>query len=255
MSASMQAPWRWAAAGAVGGLLIGITLFAPASWLAAGIRAASAGHIQINHSRGTVWSGEGELVLTGGAGSAQAVALPGLVRWKLRPAWSGFQIAVASDCCTPQPLQIEAQWSGAVQIQNGQSHWPASLLTGLGTPWNTVAPQGQLHLRTQDVRVVWNQGAKLQGQIQVDALNIASRLSTLPTMGSYRVTVQGGDAVKLQLNILQGALQLNGQGEWIANRLRFQGEATAAPDALDSLSNLLNIIGRRDGARAVITVG
>ena len=255
MSAPIATPWRWAAVGAVGGLLVGVTVFAPANWLAAGIAAASAGHVQIHHSRGTVWAGEGELVLTGGAGSAQAVALPGLVRWNLRPAWSGFQIALASDCCTPQPLQIEAQWRGAVQIQNGQSQFPAGLLTGLGTPWNTVAPQGQLHLRTQDVRVVWNQGAKLQGQIEIEALNIASRLSTLPTMGSYRVTIQGGEAVKLQLNTLQGALQLNGKGEWIANRLRFQGEATAAPEALDSLSNLLNIIGRRDGVRSVITVG
>ena len=161
----IKTPWRWAILGAVGGLCLGVTVFAPASWLAAGIRAASAGHVQLLQTRGTVWSGEGELVLTGGTGSAQAVALPGLMQWKLRPAWSGFRLALQSDCCTPQPLEVQAQWHGAVVVGNGESHWPASLLTGLGTPWNTVAPQGQLHVRTQDVRVAWQQGAKLQGNL------------------------------------------------------------------------------------------
>lgn len=254
----IQTPWRWAALGGIGGFVLGMSVFAPATWLAAGIQAASAGRVQIQQARGTVWAGEGTLVLTGGAGSSQAVALPDLVRWELRPSFQGLQIALNADCCTREPIQIQAQWNGEngeIALSNHQSQWPAGLLTGLGTPWNTVAPLGQLHISTQELRVVWNQGAKLHGRLQVDAVDIASRLSPLPTMGSYRVTIQGGETVKLQLSTLQGALQLNGQGEWIANRLRFQGEATAAPEGVDSLSNLLNILGRRDGARSVITIG
>ena len=40
-----------------------------------------------------------------------------------------------------------------------------------------------------------------------------------------------------------------------AGSVRFAGEASAAPEREAALSNLLNIIGRRNGARSIITVG
>ena len=49
--------------------------------------------------------------------------------------------------------------------------------------------------------------------------------------------------------------EATGTGQWVGGRLRFEGVASAAPDRLEALSNLLNIIGRRDGARSVIKVG
>jgi general secretion pathway protein N len=74
-------------------------------------------------------------------------------------------------------------------------------------------------------------------------------------MGSYRVTVEGGPTTALQLGTLDGSLQLTGQGEWLGQRLRFNGVASAAPERVEALSNLLNIVGRRDGARSLITLG
>ena len=41
----------------------------------------------------------------------------------------------------------------------------------------------------------------------------------------------------------------------MGSRLRFTGEASAAPEREAALSNLLNIIGRRNGARSIITIG
>jgi general secretion pathway protein N len=84
---------------------------------------------------------------------------------------------------------------------------------------------------------------------------MSSRLSTLKPMGSYRMVLQGGDAPGFSLETLEGSLLLSGQGQWAGSRLRFQGEARAAPDRQEALSNLLNILGRRDGARSVITLG
>jgi general secretion pathway protein N len=49
-------------------------------------------------------------------------------------------------------------------------------------------------------------------------------------------------------------LQLSGQGEW-APRLRFRGQASATPEAEAALANLLNIIGRRQGAVSLISIG
>lgn len=95
----------------------------------------------------------------------------------------------------------------------------------------------------------------IAGQARLDALGMSSRLSTLRPMGSYRLTLQGGEVTTLSLATLDGALRLTGSGRWIGQRLRFEGEATAAPEREAVLSNLLNIIGRRTGARSLITVG
>ena len=54
---------------------------------------------------------------------------------------------------------------------------------------------------------------------------------------------------------LRGALLLNGQGQWVGGRLRFAGDAQAAPGSELALGNLLNIVGRRDGPRSVISIG
>ena len=74
-------------------------------------------------------------------------------------------------------------------------------------------------------------------------------------MGSYRIALQGGPSPSLELRTLEGSLQLSGQGQWVGRRLRFNGVASAAPDRVEALSNLLNILGRRDGARSIISVG
>ena len=74
-------------------------------------------------------------------------------------------------------------------------------------------------------------------------------------MGSYRITLLGGATPTLQLDTLEGSLQLTGNGQWVGSRLRFTGEASAAPEREAALANLLNIIGRRSGARSIITIG
>lgn len=261
-AASTTAPrgaWAWALAGALAGTVPAAALFAPARWLAQGVASATGGQVQLLQARGTVWTGSAQLVLTGGTASQDRAALPGRVEWQLRPTLSGVRAQLRADCCTPQPLQaqVQARWAGArLVVADGQSQWPAALLTGLGTPWNTVQPQGQLALRTQALEMNWAAGRMaLAGQVQIDALALSSRLSTLRPMGSYRVVVQGGEAPTLTLTTLDGHLQLSGSGQWVGNRLRFAGEASATPEREAALANLLNIIGRRNGARSIITVG
>lgn len=254
------APWRWAAAGAVLGLAAATVVFAPARWLATAVEQISGQRVSLGGAQGSVWNGSSQLVLSGGAGSGAGVALPGAVRWRIRPQWTGLRMTIEADCCTPQPLQLQIHPSGLTQaratLTDSQSQWPAGLLSGLGTPWNTIQLQGQLEASTRGLAVEWSQGRlSLQGQLQMDALNVSSRLSTLSPMGSYRIQLLGGPEPSLQLATLDGALQLSGRGEWLGQRLRFQGVASAAPERVEALSNLLNIVGRRDGARSIITVG
>jgi general secretion pathway protein N len=245
--------------GALAGVLPAVAVFAPAHWLAQGVASATGGQVLLLQARGTVWTGSAQLVLTGGAASHDRAALPGRVEWRLRPAWNGVRAQLQAACCTPEPLraQVQGRWRGLqLTLADGQSQWPAALLSGLGTPWNTLQPQGQLALRTQGVGMSWIAGrSTLAGQLQLDARAMSSRLSTLKPMGSYRLALRGGDVPTLTLSTLEGHLQLSGTGQWVGNRLRFAGEASALPEREAALSNLLNIIGRRNGARSIITVG
>jgi general secretion pathway protein N len=244
------------------GLLLCVLVFAPARWLATWLQQASAGQLLLQDARGTLWTGSARLTLTGGAGSQDAATLPGRLQWQLRPSWmggTGLALQLSADCCVAQPWtwRLLPHWGGAdLTLSDSTSQWPAQLLSGLGTPWNTVDAQGQLALSTHALTLRWDAGRlQLAGTAQLDALDMASRLSTIKPMGSYRFILSGGAAPGLQLSTLSGALQLSGQGQWVAGKLRFVGQASSAPESQAALSNLLNIIGRRDGARSVIKLG
>jgi general secretion pathway protein N len=257
--APSPSPWGWAAGGALLGLTVALLVFAPARWLTDTVQQISAGRLVLAQARGTVWNGSAQLLLAGGLGSSDAVALPGRVAWQLRPAWGAWHASLEASCCTPLPLQLQAvpRWGGMqLTLDDGQSQWPAALLAGLGTPWNTIQAEGVLSLSTRGLSMTLVQGRlAIAGQAQLEALGLSSRLSTLRPMGSYRLTLQGGDTATLELATLEGSLQLTGSGRWVGSRLHFEGAASAQAERVDALSNLLNIIGQRDGARSIIKVG
>ena len=51
------------------GLLLALLLFAPARWLGMALDTASGGRVGLLNPRGTVWTGQATLRLSGGAGS------------------------------------------------------------------------------------------------------------------------------------------------------------------------------------------
>ena len=259
--------WGWWGAGA--GAALGLLVFAPAAWLAQGVAALSDGKLLLADASGTIWQGDAVAVLTGGRGSRDARALPGRLNWSMRVAGGGLRLSLQQVCCLPVPLvvQVNPRWSG-MQVQlNTQAdagatselgHWPAAWLGGLGTPWNTLQLSGVLRLAAQDLRFEWVQGRlRLSGRAEISLDNAASRLTTLERLGSYRLNVDS-DAdgqVQLRLGTLDGALQLSGTGGVTPTGMRFRGEARASDADRGALDNLLNIIGRREGDRSVISIG
>jgi general secretion pathway protein N len=263
---SRHAASRWGVAGAVLGLLAGVVAFAPASWLAAAVNSGTSQRLQLAEARGTVWSGSAVLVLTGGEGSRDASSLPGRFEWSLGLQGLGLQMKARHACCLngEVALQIKPGLSGATVVVQPRpdwiGQWPAAFLTGLGTPFNTLRLGGALRLSSPGLTLQTVQGRLLvQGRADFELLNVSSRMSTLETLGSYRMTLTGDPAgtgpSQLTLSTLEGALQLSGSGTVGQNGLRFRGEAQASEGNENSLSNLLNIIGRRDGARSVISIG
>src|SRR5262249_8966665 len=156
---------------------------------------------------------------TGGQGSRDAAALPGRIAWHLAPRWDGAAAQVRAECCTPEPLAARARWRFAgwqLQVGDGVSQWPAGVLAGLGTPWNTLQLDGEVRLATQGLSVEWVEGRpRIAGRAELEALHVASRLSTLRPMGSYRITLQGGTQATLRLDTLEGSLLLSGTGQWV----------------------------------------
>jgi general secretion pathway protein N len=266
---------RWAWTGAGLGLALAFITQAPAHWLTHAIEQASGERVLLPDAQGTVWNGSAQWVLNEGplniatstnlARSASTTALPTRVTWQLGPRidFSNFRLAlsakVASACCTPQPVRVDVSplWRGVrVQVSDHTSNWPASWLVGLGAPWNTVQPEGQMQLQTTQLQ--WTQQAgqeRLQGQAELQMQQLSTRLSTLRPLGSYRVRVQGGDTIALTLDTLEGSLRLQGNGQLQNGHVRFNGEASAAPDAEAALSNLLNILGQRQGAKSILKLG
>lgn len=256
---SARGLWLWACAGACFGVGAALLLLAPARWLAAGLEQFSDGHLQLRQVQGTVWTGSAELVLTGPQGSMGATRLPGRVQWRVQAAWDHLTMALQADCCMPQALSLRVLPQGRrlqFIVDDSESTWPMALLSGLGTPWNTVQLEGVLQLRSRGLRAVWAGGPlQVDGELQMEARDLHSPLSTLKPMGSYRVTLDGGARPRLQLETLSGSLQLSGQGHWTGSQLHFDGVASALPAHEAELANLLNIIGRREGPRSILKAG
>ncbi|WP_298828752.1 type II secretion system protein N [uncultured Piscinibacter sp.] len=263
---SRGASTRWAMLGVVLGVLAGLVAFAPAAWLAGALASATNGHLLLADARGTVWSGSAVVVLTGGPGSRDASALPGRLDWTVGVKGLGLELRARHACCLngtaslvvrpglgriSMTLAAHPDWIG---------QWPTAWLGGLGTPWNTMQMGGSIRLASPGLSVESVQGRwRLAGRADIDLIDVSSRLSTLDTLGSYRLSVaadpSGNGASLLTLSTQQGALQLSGNGSLGPTGVRFRGQASAAPGAEAPLTNLLNIIGRRDGARSVISIG
>lgn len=261
---SRSAATRWAIGGMVIGVLIALVVFAPAAWMARALATASNGHLLLADARGTVWSGSAVAVLTGGPGSRDASALPGRIEWTLGLKGLALELRARHACCLNGSVALQLRpglGRIAIALAPGGSwvgQWPSAWLGGLGTPWNTMQIGGTVRLASPGLTLESVQGRwRLAGRADVDLLDVSSRLSTLDTLGSYRLTVSGdaSGASQLSLSTQQGALQLSGSGTIGPAGVHFRGEARAGAGEEAALTNLLNIIGRRDGARSVISIG
>ena len=253
-------------AGILLGALIGLVAFAPAAWLARGVTSATGERVLLTEARGTVWNGSAVVVLTGGPGSRDASALPGRMEWTLGLKGAGLELVARHACCLfgPTSLQVKPGLGRMTIITpaapGGIGQWPAAWLSGLGTPFNTLQLGGMMRLSSPGARIEYVQGRwRLDGQATVDLAGVSSRISTLDELGSYRIVLSGnaasGDTATMQLTTTSGALQVTGSGQWAGPTLRFRGEAVAGQGSESALNNLLNIIGRRQGARSIISIG
>jgi general secretion pathway protein N len=263
---SRNAGLRWGIAGAVLGLFAALIVFAPAAWLAGAVASASQQRLILADARGTIWTGSAVVVLTGGEGSRDASSLPGRLAWTLRPAGLGLALRLEQACCLNGTVGLRVQPGFGrttftlVPPSGWVGQWPTAFLGGLGTPFNTMQLGGTARLVSPGLKLESVQGRWLvDGRAELELVDVSSRLSTLESLGSYRMSL-AGDAANPGISLLtlttqDGALKLSGTGTVGPAGVRFRGEARAGAVEEAALSNLLNIIGRRDGARSDISIG
>ena len=241
------------------GALAALISQAPARWVAYAIVQASHKTVLLKDPQGTIWQGSAQAVLAGGADNSNSMTtLPSRLQWTFAPSltqWRlSLQLSLHSACCTPSPLVLHLTPSLSelkISVDNHRSEWPAQWLVGLGAPWNTIQPQGTLVLQTQDFAWLTHSNS-MQGQLNMTLQNFSTQLSTLRPLGSYIIRLLPGANPSFDLSTSEGGLQLQGHGEWRQNKLHFLGEAFASEGSESAVSNLLNVLGQRQGNKALL---
>ena len=291
---------RLAIVGAAIGLAVGIVVSLPASLLASAVANATNDQFLLAEAEGTIWSGSAITVLTGGAGSHDASVLPTRLEWTLRPRWNGVSLHLTQDCCLAHGMDLRLRrtldaWqvniigpdergqevASAAKVTPGMSgadsaalaaatplgQWPMGWLEGRGFPWNTIHPGGVLTLSTHNLSFALKNGHwSTLGSAQVEIRQASSRLTTLDSLGTYRVLIQPDPSTQIRpgdgasrdlvwISTIDGALLIDGRGLIGATGVRIRAEAHAAAGSEAALNNLLNLIGRRNGAMSDISIG
>jgi general secretion pathway protein N len=237
-------PWVVCALLSSGAVMIAML---PAAWIAPQFAKATQGHVHLVDPAGSLWRGSATLMLAAGSDTSAATLLPGRIEWRTAfwPLFTGrVRMQMRQTEAMPDPVFVDATPRGAL-LSPGAIAVPASLLAGLGAPFNTLDLQGEVRLSWSDWRS-FNREAF--GQLTVTLDDMSSSVSRVKPLGSYRVVIQAeGAAAALDLSTLKGPLMLSGHGTLSTGSTSFQGTASAGPDSLDNLAGLLNLLGRPVG--------
>lgn len=246
---------RWAALGLAA---VALTIVAgyPATWLAERIAAQTQGRVLLADASGSLWHGSATLALSAGAGSQTATVLPGRLEWRLAfwPLVTGrAQLAVSHSETMASPVVLTVSPAGW-QAQAGAIRLPASMLEGIGAPFNTLRPDGRMRADWTALQGTFS-GA-MTGHLTLRIEQVSSAVSRLRPLGSYRADIDwtggggagnnsAGNVGNMRLTTLAGPLHLEGSGT-LGRNGRFEGQATADPAAEAQLNALLSLLGRRE---------
>ncbi|MFM0201146.1 type II secretion system protein N [Paraburkholderia fungorum] len=240
----------WAAVAVLACVAVMLTLL-PAAWITPQFARQTRGHINLVDPAGSLWHGSATLMLAAGSDMSAATLLPGRIEWHTAfwPLFTGrVRMVMRHSEAMPDPITVDASLRSAT-VTPGAMAVPASLLSGLGAPFNTLDLQGDVRLAWSDWRS-FNQEAF--GQMTVTLNDVSSRVSLVKPLGSYRLLFQAqGASSTLDLTTLKGPLMLTGNGTVSSASTSFHGTASAAPEARDNLAGLLNLLGRSSGPDTV----
>jgi general secretion pathway protein N len=245
-------------------LCVGLVLAQfPVTWIASLAGNQTACRLVLQEPSGTLWQGSSAIGFsepnTVGAGCKTPVAQTERFDWKL-----SCQIMDASCTATiafsalEQPQVIRWGIGRPVEWIANEVTLPATVLEGLGNPWSTLRPRGNLNARWTDLtwalspKEVSGKAGESSGIIRITITNLTSPISPVKPLGSYEVSGNMAQhSINWVLSTTSGPLLLTGQGEMAhgsgSKGLQFSGTASAAPEAEDALMGLLSLLGKKEG--------
>ena len=227
-------------------LIVAGTLF-PVAWLSPLVQRQTNGKVALGDPDGSIWKGcatpgdttviEGKIV----------PFLAGRFCWQLSPLLliGKLELTLDNALVLAAPVAFEGTWP-LLQIGAGSLHAPASALTPLGAPFNTINTTGQLRLSWDAIELAANTRVPdIRGNIHLDLTNISSPLSAVKPLGSYQLQLlMQGQRAKITLQSSAGPLRLNGTGSIVGKRVFFSGQGEADKSAERQLIPLLAMLGR-----------
>lgn len=206
----------------------------PATVVAAIVAQQSGGKLRLHASEGTLWRGQGQLAL-GDSGIWQAFGW----EWQARDLLRGkLGFALRADGGRGK---VQIGWS-SIDFSDIDLSTHAAPFAKLDPRSASYGLSGLLRLTTTKFHL----GKQAEGGLTLEWQRAASQKVPVPAeLGNYRATfAPQGNAWKVQLATLNGALQLNGNGTWHSkDGLAADIIARAAPGNELALAPLLNQIG------------
>jgi general secretion pathway protein N len=236
----------WLFAGCVS---IAMTLLAccPAAWLGHVVEQQTGGRLTLGDAQGTLWRGSAFVGAAPGKDDPVTPLLPGRFSWKLSPLvlFDHVELEVANPAALTQPLRVGGTWS-QWQVGPASIELPADRLSGLGAPLNTIQLSGQMELSWGPLLVTRrNADLTINGAMQLDLHDIASRLSPIRPLGAYALSMLwSGQEAHVELKTVTGPMLLSGTGTLTNGQLHFSGQAQAETGQEQKLANLLDLLGQ-----------
>ena len=224
----------------------------PASWFAWGLNHYTQGTVRLDPIAGSLWGGNGRLVIYYPQTTPHDF---GQTEWRINPLWLFAGRVQLSLQTNNQDRQIKTTLGlarNSFLLGDTKAEVPAAFVAQLYTPLSLISPQGKVRISTEGLTLSPD---KVDGAATLEWLNASSSLSSVQPLGDYRLDITGAEKnANLKLSTVRGALELTGQGQWLAQtrQLQFNGFALPRERASD-LDPLLKLLGnnRADGKWAL----
>lgn len=240
-------------------VVVTVLVFLPASWLGAALEKHSRGRLSLGDVQGSFWSGSAFVGVAADANSPVTPLFPGRFTWKMSPMILLGQVSLelSNEQVMTVPVQLNGNFS-QWHVSAGNLRLPPERLEGLGAPLNTIGPSGKMLLRWSELELTSLEGRMLlNGKMQLELSDMASRLSSIRPLGSYVLAFDWqNEEAKLDLRTQRGPMMLEGKGQLAQGRFQFSGKAFAETGQEERMASLLNLLGRRrqEGDKQVIAL-
>lgn len=215
---------------------------APASLLDLTLQRVSNGRLSLSNSQGTIWHGSATPTLH--TGKESTIALHTL-HWNIKPqalllgqlkadmGWENLEST------TPMELTLDRK---SVSLTNIFLPIPAEVIGELSPYLKPAQFSGNL---TIDSPQLIYTGRQLTGNATARWNQAGSAISAVHPLGDYQIDIVAAqNSLRAVLTTRNGALLLNGQGNWSpAQGFHFNGTAQATATAQTTLDELLHHLG------------